>query len=364
MLSRRDLLAMAAVVPKLPSAVPPGVYAILKRLLSQEPSALNTDWFGTMPLLGALHWRRRGVAAVEPFAKRWLSHHLSARDVAKYSGNRSRVVWAGGVPLTTYAGHFGMSQVCEEMVDQFGDERAKRIAVDLAEIVLHRTARNQLGLIGHDDTADFAIPDVTYFAVSSLMIAARFDPQNRRALQEQAVYQLRTAIDTFLMPDTGLARTLFRGAGVGQTYWTRASGWLLWSIAAMLRRLTPRHPATPNFLSALERLVEGMVRVQDSSGGFHVLLDDPSTPLDSTGPAMFVWAAHEAIRRKWLSDRWTPAVDRAWAFVRANLTDDGVLRQTYYTWAIPAENRQMRLKDETAGWAIGFVLVDAYEMTL
>jgi rhamnogalacturonyl hydrolase YesR len=349
---------------RLHNALPSGVRAILSRILAQDPSSLNTDWFGTMALLGALQWRRRGVAEVETFSKAWLGHHLQARDVAKYAGNRSRAVSAGGVPLTTYAGHFGISQVCEQMVVQFRDERARKVAEDVAAIVLHRTARNRLGLVGHDDTADFAIPDVTFFAVSSLMIGAAFDARNAGSYREQALYQLRTSIDTFVVNDTGLAKTLYRHDGVGKTYWTRASGWLLWAITAMLRRLDRKDPAFSGFMPDLRRLVDGMMRVQEPSGGFHVLLDDPSTPLETTGPAMFALGVHESVRHGWLPDSYGAASERAWQFVRAHLTDEGVLRNTYYLWALPAENRDMRLRDETSGWAMGFVLAAANEMTL
>jgi len=345
-------------------SLPPGVAAILQRMLAQEPSSLNTDWFGTMPLIGALEWRRRGVAEVEPFAKAWLTHHLNTKDVARYTGNRSRMVWAGGIPLTTYAGHFGISQVCEQLVAQFQDERARKVAEDVAAIVLHRTARNRIGLIGHDDTAEFAIPDVTFFAVNSLMIAAALDAKHASAYREQALYQLRTAIDTFLVPEIGLAKTVYRSDGVGTTDWSRASGWLIWAITAMLRRLDAHHPAFTGFTADLRRLVDGMIRVQEPNGGFHVLLDDPSTPLDSTGPAMFALGVHECVRRRWLPDTYSAPAGKAWTFVTANLADDGVLRNTYYLWALPAEKRDMRLRDEASGWAMGFVLAAANEMTL
>jgi rhamnogalacturonyl hydrolase YesR len=348
---------------RLPKDLPAGAGAILRRILSQEPRSLNTDWFGTMPLVAVLQWKRRGVAEGEAFAKAWLTHHLSTKDVARYTGNHSRVVWAGGLPLTTYAGHFGVSQVCEEMVAQFGDNRARRIAEELADIVLHRTARNRLGLIGHDDTSDFAIPDVTFFAVSSLMIGAALDRRNAEAYRDQAIHQLRTSIDTFLMKDTGLAKTIYRNGAAGNTYWTRASGWLLWSITGMLRRLDANHPRAGEFKRDLVRLVDGMVRVQERNGGFHVLLDDPSTPLDSTGPAMFALGVHEAVRRGWLPARYSAPAEAAWTFVKENLTGDGTLRNTYYLWAVPAESRDMRLRDETSGWAMGFVLALANEMT-
>lgn len=378
-ITRRHALALAAAVGspiaamplsvesvrvRLPKELPRGVAAILARILNQQPSSFNTDWFGTMPLFGALQWRRRGMEEVEPFAKAWLAHHLRTREVAGYSGNRSRVVWAGGIPLSTYAGHFGVSLVCEEMTGQFGDQRARRAAAALAGIVLHRTARNRLGLVGHDDSADFDIPDVTFFAVSALMVGALLDGDNATAYRDQAIYQLRTSIDTFLVPETGLAKTLYRSGGLGKTYWTRASGWLLWAITAMLRRLDPKDAAFAGFTRDLKRLVDGMVRVQEPGGGFHVLLDDPATPLDATGPAMFAWGVHESVRRGWLPANYVAAADKAWNFVQANLTGDGVLRNTYYLWALPAENGDMRLRDESSGWAMGFVLAAANEMTL
>lgn len=346
-----------------PRIEPPGAAAILDRILAQPPSSLNTDWFGTMPLLGVLKWGRRGVREAGPFAQAWLDHHLKTKGVAKYSGSRSRAVSAGGIALTTYAGHFGISLVCEEMVDQLNDTRARRIALEVAGIILHRTARNRIGLIGHDDTSDFAIPDVTFFAVSSLMIGARYGRELAQAWRDDALYQLRTSIDTFLMKDTGLAKTLYRAGATGETYWTRASGWLLWSITAMLRRLEPRHPSFAGFCEDLKRLVDGMARVQTSEGGFHVLLDDPSTPLDATGPCMFAWGVHESVRKGWLPAGYAPAASRAWEFVKSNLTSGGVLHNTYHLWALPAEKREMRVRDENAGWAVGFVLATADEMT-
>jgi rhamnogalacturonyl hydrolase YesR len=347
---------------RLHEALPPGVSAILQRFLAQDPSSLNTDWFGTMPLLGALQWCRRGVVEVKPFAQAWLAHHLETDAVAKYTGNRSRSIRAGGIPLTTYAGHFGIAQVCEEMVAQFQDERARKVAQDVAAIVLHRTARNHLGLIAHDDTADFAIPDVTFFAVSALLIGAALDPRNASAYRDQALTQLRTSLDTFLDKETGLARTLYRESGIGKTHWTRASGWLLWAMTE-LTRLGADHDARA-YAGTLRVLVEGMLRVQEPNGGFHVLLDEPDTPLDSSGPAMFALAVHKLVRHGWLPVRYRAPAVRAWDFVKSNLSDDGVLRNVYYLWALPAEAREMRLRDETSGWAMGFVLAAANEMTL
>jgi rhamnogalacturonyl hydrolase YesR len=106
-----------------------------------------------------------------------------------------------------------------------------------------------------------------------------------------------------------------------------------------------------------------MLRVQDASGGFHLLLDEPSTPLESTGTLMFAMAGHESLRRGWLPAAFADPVRRAWDFVAARIAGDGALRDAYVLWATPAERRQLEVRAEKTGWVAGFVLAAASEMT-
>lgn len=360
-LSRRRVLALAAGVPALPESVPIGVAGLLENLLSREPSSFNTDWFGNMPVYGVLLWGRRGVAEARPFASQWLDHHLRTATVAKYSGAKSRSIMAGGLPLTTYAGHFGAALPCLEMATQLHDAQARRVCLELGRVVLHETSRNRFGLVNHDDFSEFAIPDTCYFAVTALMAAAALDAPDAKALRDQAVFQLRAYTRTFLVPGTGLAKTVLFADGLGQTYWTRASGWLLWAMLAVLRGLPDGERKT--LLPDLERLAAGMTRVQDASGGFHVLLDDSATPLESTGALMYAMGVHEGVRQKWLPSKYSESATRAWEFAKGRLEAGGGLRDSYTGWALPAEKRQMTLGTEASGWIAGFVLSAAFEMT-
>ena len=358
-------LSAEAIRARLPRDAPPGVASIIANTLNGKPSEFNTDWFGTFLVEGLLRWRDRGISEVRPFAIAWLDHHLAARDVAYYSGARGRTVAAGGIPITTYAGHFGLAFPCYEMARQFKDARAARICRGVAEIVLHKTARNRLGMVEHDDSGEFAIPDTCFFAVRALMKAYDLDPEKGRAFRTQAVFQLRTYIDTFLMSDTGLAKTILRDGGLGETYWTRASGWLLWAITATLRHLPASDPEHGGFVRDLKKLVEGISRVQDDSGGFRVLLNDPSTPIETTGTAMFASGVSEAIRLGWLSDSYTPNAWRAWDFVKRNITESGEIHNAYTGWAVPAEQRRITelMDHRKMGWVQGLVLRTADELT-
>jgi len=237
-LTRRQSLMLVAglngVERRLPEKVPRGVAAIIERTLAAEPASLNTDWFGTMLVKGLLEWAPRGVPEARAFARRWFETHMASNALAPYSGNRSRTVRAGGIVITTYAGHFGLSFPCYELARE-GDARARRVCREVAEIILHRTARNRLGMVMHDDNSDFTIPDVCFFVVTPLVMAYDLEGEQGRVFRDQAVYQLRTFLDVFLEKETGLTKTILYPQGLGKTYWTRATGWLLWAVTGVLR---------------------------------------------------------------------------------------------------------------------------------
>jgi hypothetical protein len=343
--------------------VPEGVRAIIRGTLLQNPSSLNTDWFGTTLLQGLLEWHSRGVTDTRQFAAGWLEHHIHSGKLSSYSGAKSREVVAGGIHVTTYAGHFGLAFPCYEMAVQFGSAEARQACIELSRIILHRTARNRIGMVEHDDSGEFAIPDTCYFVVGALMRAYALAPEMGQAFLDQAVYQLRVYVDTFLSADNGLARTVLFKQGMGQTCWTRASGWLLWAIISVLRLLPRGHPASAFCLENLRSLVNGMERVQQGSGGFRVLLNDPGTPVETTGTAMFASGVHEAVRKKWLPRSHLDAASHAWSFVKDNIDDDGGIRAAFTGWALPAEQRRMSMDEHKMGWIPGFILIVANEMT-
>lgn len=365
-LTRRQAVAVLAGIrhaagrtgPEIPAAV----RAIVANTLKQDPGSLNTDWFGTLLVKGLLEWSERGFPEAGPFARSWLQYHLNHKGLSPYSGSRSRLVNAGGITITTYCGQFGLSFPCWEMVRQFRDERAGRICREVADIILHQTARNRYGMVAHADNDDFAIPDTCYFVVTPLMIAYALDPARGSVYRDQAVYQLRTYIDVFLDRENGLARTILFKDGLGSTYWTRASGWLLWSITGMLRHLPPSDDSFQGFVGDLRVLAGGIARAQDSTGALRLYVNEPASPLETTGTAMFAMGIHEAIRRGWLPASFTPAVERAWSYVKRNLTPEGKIVGAYTGWAVPAERRVIEMDKVAMGWIPGFILSAAAEL--
>ncbi len=312
---------------------------------------------------GLLEWGREHVPEDGSFAKAWLARHAGSESVARFSGPRGRVIRVGGVPITTYCGHFGVAFPCFELFRQFKDERARRVCIELADVILHQTRRDRFGMVATDDFADYAIPDTCYFVVDPLMIASTLDSRHGDVYREQAVFQLRAYIDVFLNKETKLAKTMLLKDGIGKTYWTRASGWLLWSITGVLRHLPPQDRRFAGFVADLRTLAEGISRAQDPSGGLRLYLDDPKSPLETTGTAMCAMGVHESIRRGWLPASLKPFSARAWTYVKQFVTPDGKIRQAYSGWAVPAEKREIEFDKHDMGWIPGFILSTAWEMS-
>jgi len=341
---------------RLPGDLPLGIAAIIANSLNRDPSSINTDWFGSLLMQGLLQWGRRGISEVRPFALAWLDHHWKSKTVSSFSGPVSRVFLVGHIPITTYAGHYSLAFPCYELVTQYQEPRAHQICLDIAKTILHRSSRNRLGMVNHDDNADFAIPDTCYFVVTPLMMASVLDRKNSQVYQDQAVFQLRTYIDVFLTKGTGLVRTILLKEGLGKTYWTRASGWLAWAIVGVLRYLPPSAQETEGFVRDLGEIAKGLRRVQDPSGGFHVLLNDPNTPLETTGTIMFAVVLQESMLQNWLPNSFQDVVSRAWRFAENRIADDGRILQAYTGWAVPAEQHVMSMDEHDMEWIPGFAL--------
>jgi rhamnogalacturonyl hydrolase YesR len=90
-----------------------------------------------------------------------------------------------------------------------------------------------------------------------------------------------------------------------------------------------------------------------------VLLDEPTTPLETTGTIMFAVALQESMRQNWLPESFRDVVSQAWRFAENRITDDGRVLQVYTGWAVPAEQRLMSMDEHNMEWIPGFVLCAA-----
>ncbi len=356
--------------------VPLGIAAVLAGLLRREPSALNTDWSGSMPVEALLLWSRRGLPEGRALAERWFAYHLdhdrrlsNAEFLRSYQGYPSRVVRSGLLPFTTYAGLYGLAFPCHELYRLTGDPRAHQVCLDIADAILHLAPREGHGLILHDDgmlggkQGFFTIPDAIYFAVRALAIASILDPQTGPVYRKQALYQIRVCTEIFLDKKLGLARTMLTAAGTGKSYWCRASGWLMYAMVGVLRYLPKEHPQFAELTRDLKVLADGVAAAAGPNGGLRALANDPSTPEETTGTAMCLAGIMEGVAKRWLPDVYAAFCRRAWDFLLRHVRPDGTIFGVYTGWALTAEEGKVLMDQArgSPGWIPAMLLFAAYE---
>ena len=295
---------------------PIGFQAVLKHLLSRDPNYWNTDWDGTMAVEALLRWKNRGVPEALEYAKKWLDFHIENDPKLTddefyntYSGPHSRIIRGKILPFTMYSGFFGLPFPCYEIYRATGDERARQICLDVADAILHVAARDQRGLVLHDDgvhrgetTNLFTIPDTMYFVTKALMIASVLDDKIGEVYREQALYQIKTGTSFYLDNEKKIASTVLYPNGVGETFWCRASGWLSYALTGVLQFLPENHPEFKNLTNELTRLADGVKKYQGLNGGLHVLINQQETPEETSGTAMCLASIKEAVNKKWIPD--------------------------------------------------------------
>ena len=360
--------------------IPSKFKAVIDHLVSKDPGFWNTDWDGTMAMESLLGWSRRGVPGTLEYAQKWLDFHINndhklsdEEFYDSFSGPDScRIIRGKYLPFTMYSGFFGLPFPCYELYKINGDNRAKHICMDVANAILHKSARNNYGLVLHDDgvstregSKTFTIPDSIYFVTKTLMIASMLDDVHGEVYRDQALFQIKTCTSIFLDKENKLARTVLFPTGLGQTFWCRASGWLAYALTGVLRFLPQEHPDYKGLIQDLKILADGVKNYQGPNGGLRVLIDQPETPEETSGTAMCITAFKEAVVNGWIPDEYDSFLNRGWDFVKNHVSDDGKITGVYTGWAITAEAEKMTMDQSKTerGWIPAVILSAANMMT-
>jgi rhamnogalacturonyl hydrolase YesR len=353
---------------------------IIDHLVSKDPGYWNTDWDGTMAMESLLGWSNRGIPGTMEYARQWLDFHiendhkLTDREFYNtFTGPGScRIIRGRHLPFTMYSGFFGLPFPCYELYKINGDIRAKHICMDVANAILHKSARNKYGLVLHDDginsregSRTFTIPDSIYFVTKALMIASMLDEKHGEVYRDQALYQIKTCSSVFLDRERGLARTVLFETGPGKTFWCRATGWLAYALTGVLRFLPREHPDHEVLSQDLKVLAEGVMKYQGPNGGLHVLIDKPETGEETSGTAMCVTALKEAAVKGWIPDDYGLFLKKGWNFVKNHVSDHGEISGVYTGWAITAEEGKIIMDQSNTerGWIPAVILNAANVMT-
>jgi unsaturated rhamnogalacturonyl hydrolase len=113
--------------------------------------------------------------------------------------------------------------------------------------------------------------------------------------------------------------------------WGRGNGWGLLGLVHMLEYLTPEDHATVQIQRVFQQLADRLLELQDRGGGWHTVLNDPSSYIEISIAAFVVDGFSHGIRRGWLEPAAVlPAVESAISFLLKHTRVDGLLKGVSY----------------------------------
>lgn len=132
------------------------------------------------------------------------------------------------------------------------------------------------------------------------------------------------------------------------TLWLRGNGWAATGILDTLQYVPEDHPSWQRAADVFTELSATMLDVQDDSGFWHHLVDDPTTYLETSGTLQFAYAFDRGIRRGLLDDEYAEAAGDAMGAARTAVTNDGAVKRNAAMPGGPAAPQDVNLYGQ--GW--------------
>lgn len=147
------------------------------------------------------------------------------------------------------------------------------------------------------------------------------------AAYDDAVRQIRVCADHLQDPETGLFRHAWKetpNSYPSGTLWNRGNGWAAAGILDTLELLPDDHEGRDDLVEIFTDLAEGALPLQDDSGFWHHLMDDPETTLETSGTLMLSYAFKKAVDMGILdADGYAQAAEDGLAVCLALVDEDG-----------------------------------------
>ncbi len=105
--------------------------------------------------------------------------------------------------------------------------------------------------------------------------------------------------------------------------WGRVNGWMVLAQVELLAALPPTHPRRAEVLAVFAAHAAALRRAQNPAGGWHQLLDDPTTWLETSCTGMFVYGLTRGVNEGWLDASFAADARRGWSALTTKITPEG-----------------------------------------
>lgn len=116
-----------------------------------------------------------------------------------------------------------------------------------------------------------------------------------------------------------------KGESGRRLFWSRGNGWVIASLANMLRAMPPDDPSAVRYRRLFRHMADRIKHLQRPDGAWPASLLDSGQPAEASGTGLFVFALAWGINAGVLeTDRYRPAVLRGWTALNRLLSADGI----------------------------------------
>ena len=112
--------------------------------------------------------------------------------------------------------------------------------------------------------------------------------------------------------------------------WGRGNGLALLGMLYTLSHLPEEETACQRIRDVLRRQSGALASLQDSSGDWHTVIDDPDSYLETSIAAFVVEGWSFAVRRGWLAEDYRPKIEKAYNAMLSHVEPDGKLSGVSY----------------------------------
>ncbi|MDQ3558736.1 MAG: glycoside hydrolase family 88 protein [Pseudomonadota bacterium] len=216
-----------------------------------------------------------------------------------------------------------------------GNERWRGVLDDWADRVMAELPRTpEMGFqhIVSDGVNNGELWDDTLFMVC-LFLASYGRAAGRPDLVEEAVRQFLVHARFLADPKTGLwfHGWTFEGRhNFARVLWARGNAWVVAAILDLIEIADLRGGVRDHLLGCLRTQIEHLISLQNENGGWHTLLDEPESYVETSATAGISYALLKAARLGIADARARAAGLRAFRYVTARIDRDGVVQGVSY----------------------------------
>lgn len=251
-----------------------------------------------------------------------------------------------------YCGHWSPAAAIQYLQEFRPSAGHERLVNGVVRFIETRAERSTEGSLGHFEGSHQLWVDTLFMACPLLAATGHAD---------EAARQLALYASHLQDPATGLFWHMWdwQTNTHSEGYWGRGNGWVLMSLADVLE--VKRDPALEKITSTL---TNGVLASQNADGLWYTVLDDPTSYVECSATAMFVYGLLKLARLGVLPSTVRVPANKAWRAINERYVRDGqVLGVSAGTDPKGKDSyRSIALGKET--WGTGAYLLAASEVAL